>query len=246
MMPFSSNVRASGSSWSGSSCCSSAVATNWRISAVNPLWNAAISSLTGPGRVPISRTAPAKKQPPGNVCRARWSKKASQTATSCAQPGRGGQRRFDDLGVEDPPGFVHGGELELLLRAEVGVDAALAHAEGAGEVADRQAFEAVDRRERHRLPHDRVAGAFTVGARLPGVRHVDKIARSVVLSGHSTTDRAFFGPDVERSMSGGTMIGSSRGNARRSDRRSARVRFTESASTSTSCPGGCGCATAAS
>ena len=98
-----------------------------------------------------------------------------------SEPGRGGEGRFDHLGVEDPPGFVHGGELEVLLRTEVGVDTALAHAEASGEVADRQAFEAVDRRERHRFAHDRLAGAFSVGTRLPRIGHVDKIARSVVL-----------------------------------------------------------------
>ena len=47
------------------------------------------------------------------------------------ESGRGGERRFDDLGLEDAAGFVHGGELEILLRAEVGVDAALAHVERA-------------------------------------------------------------------------------------------------------------------
>ena len=57
---------------------------------------------------------------------------------------RGGERRCDDLGIEDLLRFVHGGELEVLLRAEVGVDPALAHVERSGEVADRQAFETVN------------------------------------------------------------------------------------------------------
>ena len=65
------------------------------------------------------------------------------------------------------PGLVDGRELELLLRAEVGVDAALAHVERVGEVPDREAFETVDGGERHRLAHDRLAGALAVGARLP-------------------------------------------------------------------------------
>ena len=77
---------------------------------------------------------------------------------------RGGECGFDDLGLEDPSGFVDGGELEILLRAEVGVDAALAHVERAGEVADREPFEAVEGRERHGLAHDRFAGALPVGA----------------------------------------------------------------------------------
>ena len=96
-------------------------------------------------------------------------------------PRRGGEGRCDHLGVEDPPRFVHGGELEVLLGAEVGVHAALAHADGAGEVTDREAFEAVEGRERHRLAHDRFAGALSVGALLPLAGHVDKIARPVVL-----------------------------------------------------------------
>ena len=84
---------------------------------------------------------------------------------------RGGEGRFDDLGLEDPSRFVDGGELEILFRAEVGVDAALAHVERAGEVADREAFESVEGRERHGLTHDRFAGAFSVGAcfRWPGM-----------------------------------------------------------------------------
>ena len=75
----------------------------------------------------------------------------------------------------------HGGQLEVLLRAEVGVDAALAHVERAGEVADREALEAVDGGERHGFAHDRFASAFAVGARLSWCGHLDKIARSVVL-----------------------------------------------------------------
>ena len=96
--------------------------------------------------------------------------------------GRGGEGRFDDLGLEDPSRFVHGGELELLFRAEVGVDAALAHVERAREVSDRETFESVEGGERHGLAHDRFAGAFAVSVLLPWAGHVDKIARSVVLS----------------------------------------------------------------
>ena len=82
MMPFSSNASRSGSSVAGSSCRSIAVAAKPRISPTNRAWNAATSSLTGPGRVPISRAALAMKQPPGNVRRLRWSKNASHTAAS--------------------------------------------------------------------------------------------------------------------------------------------------------------------
>ena len=58
-----------------------------------------------------------------------------------------GERRRDDLGREDLPCLLDGGELEILLRAEVGVDTALAHGGGVGEVPDREALEAVDGRE---------------------------------------------------------------------------------------------------
>ncbi len=95
---------------------------------------------------------------------------------------RRGQRGLDDLGSKDPFGFVDGGELQLLLRTEVGVDAALAHAERPGQVADRETFQSVQRRQRHRLAHDRLSSAFPIGAQLPFNGHLDKIARSVVLS----------------------------------------------------------------
>ena len=71
MNPWSSNVRASGSSSDGTSPRSMAATTSWRTSPVNRIWKAATRSLTGPGRVPISRAATAKKHPPGNVRRRR-------------------------------------------------------------------------------------------------------------------------------------------------------------------------------
>ena len=82
--------------------------------------------------------------------------------------------------TEDLPGFAHGRQLKFLLRAEVGVDAALAHVERAGEVTDRETFQPVDRRQRHRLAHDRGSGPLAVGSLLLR-HHLDKIARSVVL-----------------------------------------------------------------
>ena len=164
MMPFSSKVSASGSSSAGSSCRSSAVTTNWRISAVNPPWNAAISFLdrsrTGAHlQDGAGEEAAARERAPHEVVEERVAH-----GDELRESRRGGERRFDDLGVEDPSRFVDGRELELLLRAEVGVDAALAHVERAGEVADREALEPVDGRERHGLAHDRLAGAFAVGS----------------------------------------------------------------------------------
>ena len=145
------------------------------------------------------------------------------------EPGRGGERRLDDLGLEDPSGFVHGRELQILLRAEVGVDAALAHVERAGEVADREAFESVEGRERHGFAHDRFASAFSVGARLSLLGHLDNIARPVVLSS-STNGRAFFW----RRLRGGPEPGTTRGGtvtALSTKDRIARVDGTTDAST---------------
>ena len=93
---------------------------------------------------------------------------------------RGCECGFDDLGLEDPSRFVDGGELEILFRAEMGVDATLAHVERPGEVADRESFEAVERRKRYGFTHDRFASVLAVSALFPLI-HLDKIARSVVL-----------------------------------------------------------------
>ena len=102
----------------------------------------------------------------------------------------GGKCGFDDLVLEDPSGFVDGGELEILFRAEVGVDAALAHVERVREVADREPLEAVECCEGHGFSHDGFAGVLSVSPLLSLVRHVDKIARPVVLSQLRTNGRA--------------------------------------------------------
>ena len=122
----------------------------------------AIRSLTGPARVPISsdgagEEAAARERPPREMVEERVAH-----CEDLIEPGRGGERRFDDFGREDPLRFVHGGELKILFRAEVGVDTALAHVERVGEVADREPFEAVDRREGDGLADDRFARALTV------------------------------------------------------------------------------------
>ena len=115
-----------------------------------------------------------------------------------AQAGRGGEGGLDDLVGEDPARLVHGGQLEFLLGAEVGVQAALAHADRRRQVPDRQALQPVHGGQRRGGAQDRAAGAFPVGARAPlgagflggsGVHRLDKIARSVVLSPR-TNDRA--------------------------------------------------------
>ena len=133
---------------------------------MKPPWNAAISFFDRSGagahlQDGAGEEAAAGERAPREVVEERVAHGDELRESRC-----GGERGFDDLGVEDPSGFVDGGELQLLLRAEVGVDAALAHVERAGEVADREAFESVDGRERHRLAHDRFAGAFSVGSLL--------------------------------------------------------------------------------
>ena len=100
------------------------------------------------------------------------------------------ERKPRHLAVVDLAGGLDRGELQLLLRAEVGKDAALAHAHVVGEPTDRQAVEALDRRQLRRRGQDRAAAAFAVGP-MPtavvsesGAPHaiLDKLARSVVLS----------------------------------------------------------------
>src|SRR3954452_8310884 len=90
-----------------------------------------------------------------------------------------GERWFDDLGLEDTGGFVDGGQLEVLLGAEVGIDAALAHVQGTGEVADRETFENLDRGESLGFADDGLPCSYAVGALLSIRWHLDKIARSV-------------------------------------------------------------------
>ena len=100
------------------------------------------------------------------------------------------ERGRDDLTLEDLLGGVDGRQLELLLGAEVGVEAALAHADVVGEAPDRQALEALDRGQlgsalEDDLPgcahrRDRCRRRVTVVSEV--VICLDKIARSVVLS----------------------------------------------------------------
>ena len=122
MMPFSSKVSASGSSSAGSSCCSSAVTANWRIECREPVLE------RGDPFLDRSRTgahledrageeATAGERAPREVVEERVAHR-----DELSESGRSGERRLDDLGLEDPTGFVDGGELQLLLRAEVGVD----------------------------------------------------------------------------------------------------------------------------
>ena len=147
MMPFSSKVSASGSSSAGSSCRSSAT--------TDELADQRGEIALEGGELLLDRTGTRAHLEDGSgeeaAARERLAREVVEEGVAdrdeLSEPRCGDQGRCDDLGVEDLPGLVHRGELELLLRAEVGVDAALAHAEPGGEVADGQAFEAVDRGE---------------------------------------------------------------------------------------------------
>ena len=76
-----------------------------------------------------------------------------------------GRRRLDHLLGEQRTGRLDGGQLELLLGAEVREEAALAHPDRLGKPADREAAEPLDRRELRRLTQNRVAAAPAVAAR---------------------------------------------------------------------------------
>ena len=73
-------------------------------------------------------------------------------------------RRLDHLADEELRCVIHGRELELLLGAEVGEEAALAHAGRLGEPADRQRLETFLGRERRGRLQDRVARPLALGS----------------------------------------------------------------------------------
>ena len=114
-----------------------------------------------------------------------------------SDPGRPVERGIDDFGVEDRVGRLDRRELQLLLRPEVGEEAALAHPDRVGESPEREAFDALDRRQSRRRAEDRLAApdpslrcrlgaaAFAGGCSFI----LDKLARPVVLF-PNTTDRS--------------------------------------------------------
>ena len=98
------------------------------------------------------------------------------------------ERSFRHLAVVDLAGGLDRGVLQLLLRAKVREDAALAHADVLGEPADGETLQALDRRELGRRGEDRRAAALAVGPQPTaviaesGASRTDKLARPVVLS----------------------------------------------------------------
>ena len=144
MSPLSSNVSASGSSSDGSSPRSMAATTSWRTSAGEPALEGGDALLDRPRpgahlEGGTGEEAAARERPPQEVVEV-----GVAQGDELGQPRWRGEGRFDDLGVEDPLGLLHRGQLEVLLGVEVGVDPALAHLEGGGEVADRQTLQTVD------------------------------------------------------------------------------------------------------
>ena len=77
-------------------------------------------------------------------------------------PARRRARRRDHLGDEHRRRVVDGRELELLLRPEVGEEAALAHPGRFREPPDRERVEPLLGRERRRGVQDGLSGAFAL------------------------------------------------------------------------------------
>src|SRR6185436_6573181 len=102
------------------------------------------------------------------------------------------QRRRDNEFIEESSRRLERGELQLLLRAEVREETALAHPDDVREPPDREPVESLYGRELGRLAQDRAPAALTVAAKssLRACRtHSDKLARPFVYS-LNTNDRA--------------------------------------------------------
>ena len=84
--------------------------------------------------------------------------------------GLDGLGRADDMRLEDLGRRLDGGELELLLRAEVGVHPALAHPDLGGQVAEGERLDPEGGRELGRGPQDRLTAADPVAADRAGGR----------------------------------------------------------------------------
>ena len=105
----------------------------------------ATRSRTGPGRPSNSAAAAAKKQPPRKTSPRTYSSQISHSLQRRAMPLLGLEGRADDLADEDVARGLDRGELQLLLRAEVREQPALAHREFRGEPTDGQPFEPLRR-----------------------------------------------------------------------------------------------------
>jgi hypothetical protein len=83
------------------------------------------------------------------------------------EAGLGGKGRRDHLLGEDRARRLDRRELELLLRAEMGEEPALAHPDCLGEPADREPGDSLDGCELRRLVEDRVSAPLSVAPSFP-------------------------------------------------------------------------------
>ena len=94
--------------------------------------------------------------------------------------GRSRERRVDHLLVVEGVRGLDRRELQLLLGAEVGEQAALAHPHGLRQAADGEPADALDGDELSRRAEDRLAAALTVAPALPGGSFADSFAIRII------------------------------------------------------------------
>ena len=82
-------------------------------------------------------------------------------------PGGACECGIDDLGLEDRVGGLDGCELQFLLGAEVGEQAALAHPDRVRESPEREPFDALDGGQSRCLAEDRLAAPDAVAPLAP-------------------------------------------------------------------------------
>src|SRR5689334_22414441 len=86
------------------------------------------------------------------------------------EPGSGRHGRVHDILVKFGTCRVNGCHLELLLRLEVGKQAALAHSDMVSESGDRKPFQAFDCGQLRSRLQNGLAGALAVGSVLATIR----------------------------------------------------------------------------
>jgi hypothetical protein len=101
---------------------------------------------------------------------------------------RRGQAGADDVVDERDAGGLDGSELEVLFGVEVGIEAALAQAGGAGELADGQALETLDGGELGGGVQDGGASVLAMGGGLPSsMSSSSKVSSRPTRSARSST-----------------------------------------------------------
>ena len=115
-------------------------------------------SRTGSGCMSISASRRRRSNHRGS-CRTPGSGGSRPRAVQPLEPARRGRGGLGHLAGEERARGLHRGELELLLGAEVGEQAALAHPDAVGQPADRESLDALDGGESCRLVEDRLPAA---------------------------------------------------------------------------------------